>query len=216
MSTNYENSKVHQTRNLTSLIANLFCSAMVLTSVDAISSERKNWNIRTQQDNITVHTRNVENSNIDAFKASTVIGAHYEKVKEVILDYPNYPFWYEDYDSGEVLKQLNQEEFIVRFVIDAPFPFKDRDSVNRVLIQETDNFVKIVLESLSTYAPPTKKHIRMFVSSGHWKLEKQDNQTRVTLEYHADPRIPIPSWISNRYIVQGPAKSLANLRKNLE
>ena len=96
MNTNYENSKVHQTRNLTSLIANLFCSAMVLTSVDGISSERKNWNIRTQQDNITVHTRKIENSNIDAFKASTVIGAHYEKVKEVILDYPNYPYWYED------------------------------------------------------------------------------------------------------------------------
>ena len=111
------------------------------------------------------------------------------------------------------MERPNQEEIIVRFVIDAPFPFRDRDSVNRVLIHETDHFVKIALESLSNFSSPTKKHIRMSVSSGHWKLDKKDNQTRVTLEYHADPKIPVPSWISNRYIVQGPAKSLANLKK---
>ena len=44
---------------------------------------------------------------------------------------------------------------------------------------------------------------------------KKGNQTRVTLEYHADPEIPIPSWVSNRYVVQGPAKSLSNLKKRL-
>ncbi len=60
------------------------------------------------------------------------------------------------------------------------------------------------------------KQIRMTVSSGRWTLEKEDNQTRVTLEYHADPEIPVPSWVSNRYVVQGPAKSLSNLKKRLK
>ena len=213
---NDQNSAVIDDTNITSLVTNLICSLMFLTSMDTLSSERQDWSMRIQENNITVYTRKIDDSNIYAFKATTVIEAHYKKVQEVILDYPNYPFWYEDYNSGEILKKANEEEIIVRFVIDAPFPIKDRDSVNRVLIQETDDFVKIALESLSNFIPPNRKQVRMTVSSGHWKLEKKGNQTPLTLEYHADPQIPIPSWVSNRYVVQGPVKSLTNLKKRLE
>tara|TARA_Y100001934_G_scaffold235787_1_gene286806 strand:- start:117 stop:554 length:438 start_codon:yes stop_codon:yes gene_type:complete len=145
-----------------------------------------------------------------------MISAEYEKVKEVILDYPNYPKWYQDYKAGEILEQTNQDQIVVRFIINAPFPIKDRDSVNRVSVQQTDEHIKITLESAPTFIPHNNKQIRMTISSGRWTLEKEDNQTRVTLEYHADPEIPVPSWVSNRYVVQGPAKSLSNLKKRLK
>ena len=118
-------------------------------------------------------------------------------------------------DVYKILEQLNENEIIVRFVINAPFPIKDRDSVNRVFVQQTDKDIKITLESTPKFIPHNNKQIRMTVSSGKWTLEKKGNQTRVTLEYHADPEIPIPSWVSNRYVVQGPATSLSNLKKRL-
>tara|TARA_B100000131_G_C17993127_1_gene563385 strand:- start:585 stop:1022 length:438 start_codon:yes stop_codon:yes gene_type:complete len=145
-----------------------------------------------------------------------MISAEYEKVKEVILDYPNYPKWYQDYKAGEILEQTHQDEIVVRFIINAPFPIKDRDSVNRVYVRQTDEHIEVTLESAPTFIPHNKKQIRMTISSGRWTLEKEDNQTRVTLEYHADPEIPVPSWVSNRYVVQGPAKSLSNLKKRLQ
>ena len=203
-------------KKTTDLAANLVCFSLLLFSTNIISSEKEDWTLKIQQDGITVYIKKVAGSRIDAFKATTMISAEYEKVKEVILDYPNYPKWYQDYKTGEILEQLNQDKIIVRFVIDAPFPIKDRDSVNRVSVQQTDEHIKVTLESAPTFIPHNNKQIRMTVSSGRWTLEKEDNQTRVTLEYHADPEIPIPSWVSNRYIVQGPAKSLSNLKKRLK
>ena len=197
------------------LALNLLCFSLLLFSTNTTSSEKENWTLRIQQDDVTVYTKKVADSQIDAFKATTLINAAYEKVKQIVLDYPNYPKWYQDYKSGEILEQLNQGEIIVRFVINAPFPIKDRDSVNRVIVQETDERITITLESTPTFIPHNNKQIRMAVSSGHWTLAKEGNQTRVTLEYHADPEIPIPSWVSNRYVVQGPAKSLSNLKKRL-
>ena len=197
------------------LALNLLCFSLLLFSTNITSSEKENWTLRIQQDDVTVYTKKVADSQIDAFKATTLINAAYEKVKQIVLDYPNYPKWYQDYKSGEILEQLNQGEIIVRFVINAPFPIKDRDSVNRVFVQETDERITITLESTPTFIPHNNKQIRMAVSSGKWTLGKEGNQTRVTLEYHADPEIPIPSWVSNRYVVQGPAKSLSNLKKRL-
>ena len=197
------------------LVLNLLCFSLLLFSTNITSSEKEDWTLRIQQDNVTVYTKKVGDSQIDAFKATTLVNAAYEKVKQIVLDYPNYPKWYQDYKSGEILEQLNQDEIIVHFVINAPFPIKDRDSVNRVFVQETDERITITLESKPTFIPHNNKQTRMAVSSGQWTLGKEGNQTRVTLEYHADPEIPIPSWVSNRYVVQGPVKSLSNLRKHL-
>ena len=198
------------------LTVNLICLTLFLSSTNIIASEKEEWTLKIQQDGIAVYTKKVAGSRIDAFKATTMISAEYEKVKEVILDYPNYPKWYQDYKSGEILEQTNQDQIVVRFIINAPFPIKDRDSVNRVSVQQTDEQIKVILESAPTFVPHNNKQIRMTVSSGRWTLEKEDNQTRVTLEYHADPEIPVPSWVSNRYVVQGPAKSLSNLKKRLQ
>ena len=202
-------------KKTTDLAVNLICFSLLLFSTNIISSEKEDWNLKIQQDGVTVYTKKVADSRIDAFKATTLVNAAYEKVKQIVLDYPNYPKWYQDYKSGEILEQLNQDEIIVHFVINAPFPIKDRDSVNRVFVQETEERITITLESKPTFIPHNNKQTRMAVSSGQWTLGKEGNQTRVTLEYHADPEIPIPSWVSNRYVVQGPVKSLSNLRKHL-
>ena len=198
------------------LTVNLICLTLFLSSTNIIASEKEEWTLKIQQDGIAVYTKKVAGSRIDAFKATTMISAEYEKVKEVILDYTNYPKWYQDYKAGEILEQTNQDEIVVRFIINAPFPIKDRDSVNRVYVRQTDEHIEVILESAPTFIPHNKKQIRMTISSGRWTLEKEDNQTRVTLEYHADPEIPVPSWVSNRYVVQGPAKSLSNLKKRLQ
>jgi len=198
------------------LVIHLIYFLLFLSCGNAVASEQENWNLSIQQDGIEVYTKKVPGSRIDAFKATTIISAEYDRVKEVILDYPNYPKWYQDYKKGEILEQSSPEKIVVRFVIDAPFPIKDRDSVNRVSVQQTDEHVKVTLESAPTFIPHNNKQIRMNVSSGRWTLEKNGNQTRVTIEYHADPQIPVPSWLSNRYVVQGPAKSLSNLKKRLQ
>ena len=198
------------------LAIHLIYFLLFLSFGNLIASEQEDWSLSIQQDGIEVYTKKVAGSRFDAFKATTMISAEYERVKEVILDYPNYPKWYQDYKKGEILERLSQDKIVVHSIIDAPFPIKDRDSVNRVSVQQTDEHIKVTLESAPTFIPHNNKQIRMTVSSGRWTLEKVGNQTRVTIEYHADPEIPVPSWLSKRYVVQGPAKSLSNLKKRLQ
>ena len=73
------------------LTVNLICLTLFLSSTNIIASEKEEWTLKIQQDGIAVYTKKVAGSRIDAFKATTMISAEYEKVKEVILDYPNYP-----------------------------------------------------------------------------------------------------------------------------
>ena len=194
------------------LIAVLICSVPSLTYAE---NEQK-WTLRVEKDGVSVFTQKVKGSQIARFKATTVVEADYEAVKEVILDYPNYPAWYENYKSGTILSDQKSAELIVKFIINAPFPIKDRDSVNQVFINQMDNFITIRLESRPHLVAQTKGQVRMSISSGEWKLIKTGNQTEVSLTYHADPEIPMPSWIANRYVVQGPANSLLNLKKRIE
>ena len=199
-------------------ILNLF-TALIICSLALVTyaKEEQKWTQRVEKDGVRVFTQKVKGSSIARFKATTIIEADYEAVKEVVLDYPNYPLWYENYKSGTILLSDQENgELIVKFIINAPFPIKDRDSVNQVFINQMDNFITIRLESRPNLAPQTKGQVRMSVSSGEWKLIKTGNQTEVSLTYHADPEIPMPSWIANRYVVQGPANSLLNLKKRIE
>jgi hypothetical protein len=195
-----------------SFIALILCVSALFTH--AIEEER--WKLRAQNNGVDVSTQKVNGSSIDRFKATAIIEADYEAVKEFILDYPNYPLWYENYKSGNILKRQDNGELLVRFIINAPFPIKDRDSVNQVFIKQNEERITIRLESQPNLIAKTKGLVRMSISSGEWKLVKAGNQTKVSLIYHADPEIPIPSWIANRYLVQGPLNSLLNLKKRIE
>lgn len=194
------------------LIAFILCSFSLL----AHTKEEEPWTLRLQKNGVNVSTQQVKGSSIDRFKATAVIEADYETVKDFILDYPNYPQWYENYKSGSILKRQGGGELLVRFIIKTPFPIKDRESVNQVFIKQNNKSITIRLESQPNLIAQSKGLVRMSISSGEWKLVKAGNRTKVSLIYHADPEIPIPSWIANRYVVQGPANSLLNLKKRIE
>lgn len=203
-------------------IGNVFkMTLMILTALCFFSSftyaaDSSRWELRINENEVSVYTQQVEGSSIARFKAETLIDADYEEVKQAILDYPSYPLWYENYKSGRIVELQDNETLLVRFVINAPFPIKDRDSVNQVYVEQTDDFIKVRLESRPNMMPHSKKHVRMSVSSGLWELVKTGDQTKVTLIYHADPEIPMPAWIANRYVIAGPANSLRNLKKRIE
>jgi len=124
-------------------IALILCVSALFTH--AIEEER--WKLRAQNNGVDVSTQKVNGSSIDRFKATAIIEADYEAVKEFILDYPNYPLWYENYKSGNILKRKDNGELLVRFIINAPFPIKDRDSVNQVFIKQNEERITIRLES---------------------------------------------------------------------
>lgn len=205
-----------QALSLNVLIGALIVCFFIVIPTKTFPVQQEDWELSIEKEGVTVHTRTTLNSLIKEFKATTSISADFEKVRDVILDYPNYPLWYENYKSGEIIQRGENGELFVHFIINAPFPVKDRDSVNRVVIRDSADRISITLTSEPNIMKRRRGLIRMTQSSGHWLLTKKEFETEVTLVYHADPKIPIPAWVANRYVVDGPANSLLNLKRLAE
>jgi hypothetical protein len=175
------------------------------------------WHFHKQEHGVSVYTKPILQSSVDAFKAQVTLNAKLEHIRNTILDYSEYPTWYENYSYGEIITRISASEFIVRFVIDVPFPFQDRDSVNRVVVKESNDQLLIILTSEPDILGSKNDYVRMRVSSGQWVLRQAPNdQIDIELTYHADPELPVPGWLANRFLIDGPIQSLINLRNLVE
>jgi len=175
------------------------------------------WHFHKQEHGVSVYTKPILHSSLDAFKAQVTLDAKLEHIRNTILDYSEYPTWYENYSYGEIIARVSANEFIVRFVIDVPFPFRDRDSVNRVVVKDSNDRLQIVLTSEPDILASKNDYVRMRVSSGQWVLRQApNNQIDIELTYHADPELPVPGWLANRFLIDGPIQSLINLRNLVE
>ena len=175
------------------------------------------WHFHKKDDGVSVYTKPILQSSLDAFKAQVTLNAKLEHIRNTILDYAEYTKWYENYSYGEIIARVSASEFIVRFVIDVPFPFQDRESVNRVVVKESNDRLVIILTSEPDILGSKNDYVRMRVSAGQWVLRQApDDQIDIELTYHADPELPVPGWLANRFLIDGPIQSLINLRNLVE
>tara|TARA_B100000029_G_C17161326_1_gene809781 strand:+ start:58 stop:639 length:582 start_codon:yes stop_codon:yes gene_type:complete len=175
------------------------------------------WHFHKKEHGVSVYTKPILQSSLDAFKAQVTLNAQLEHIRNTILDYSEYPTWYVNYSYGEIITCISATEIIVRFVIDVPFPFQDRDSVNRVVVKESNDRLLITLTSEPDILGSKNDHVRMRVSWGQWVLRQApDDQIDIELTYHADPELPVPGWLANRFLIDGPIQSLINLRNLVE
>ena len=171
------------------------------------------WHFHKQEQGVSVYTKPILHSSLDTFKAQVTLDAKLEDIRNTILNYSEYPTWYENYSYGEIIARVSASEFSVRFVIDVPFPFQDRESVNRVVVKESNDRLVIILTSEPDILGSKNDYVRMRVSAGQWVLRQApNNQIHVELTYHADPELPVPGWLANRFLIDGPIQSLINLR----
>ena len=75
---------------------------------------------------------------------------------------------------------------------------------------------RVVLASEPNHIPLTRGLVRMQIAKGSWLLTPLPEGTKIVHTYHGDPMIRVPAWLVNRFVVDGPINTLANLRKRVE
>ena len=193
------------------LFSLLFCASWI--QAEDIQPQ---WQAAKNKDGVAVFTALMADSRFPAFKAVTVIDAKLDSILMEIVDYTAYPQWYDNVKETELIEMPESGEAIIHITINAPFPFANRDVVNQVSIDNQKDTILITLVSLPERIAAKGRLVRMSVASGSWLLESKPEGTRVTLTYYADPKISVPSWIMKRYVVEGPIKTLTNLRQRVE
>jgi len=179
-------------------------------SINTGTSQTSAWEIRKQEDGITVYTRSVEGFDINELKAEMTIDAPIDKIVSILLDIPNYPKWAYSYSEAKILKREGDMS-IIYIVMDIPWPMADRDNVVKMVKFEKGDTVTIKSKSIPDYIEIKDNITRIPYHAGSWTLIKKGEKTEAILKTHALPGGEAPDWIINMFLTDGPYESLKAL-----
>jgi len=179
---------------------------------------QKDWELAKEKDGIQVFTRTPEGSQVREFKANTVVNADVKSLENVMFDVDSYVDWQSNTSESMKFEVVSDTEEYLYIVTDVPWPMKDRDLVLHSLKQRSpDGKVSITLLSAPEKLATTTKAIRMAEAAGKWVFTPLgDGKTEIFYTFYGDPAGSIPNWVINMFIVDGPYKTLTNLKQLVE
>ncbi len=177
------------------------------------------WKLSKNKKGIAIYTRKTKKSNLKMFKVITEFDESIEHIVEVLQDVDNYNKWSENLKYSRLLEKIDTNTIIIYSVLDMPWPFDNRDVVNKSTTywSASKDTAIITIRCLQDYLPEKKGIIRIPHADGSWKLYKIDDQHfKVEYTFMADPGGSIPGWVVNIFIVDGPYKTVNNLKDYLK
>ncbi len=173
------------------------------------------WNLSKNKKDILIYTRSMDNSKLKMFKLFAVIDISIEHMVDVLQDIENYHNWSVNLKHTELLEQINENDQLIYTVLKMPWPFDNRDVINRSYTywSESRDTATLVISCLPDYLPEEEGIVRMPQAEGEWHLIKLDkNKVKIEYTFSADPGGSIPEWVVNLFIVDGPYKTINNLK----
>ena len=176
--------------------------------------QENDWLLKKENEDITVYTRSVENTNIKEFKASTTLSSSSETIFKIILDVENYPKWIEDVEYAEKIYHRDSQ-IGMYYQLKLPWPINDRDITLISKYEKLeDNSTHFKLGYNSELKEVDEDFIRITKIDGEWLIKPIDQETcEVTYRFLADPEGFLPAWVINLFIVDGPFKTMQNLEE---
>jgi len=174
-------------------------------------TSKETWKLKKNENNIKIYTKDLDNSKIKAYKATTTLNHSITKIKTLLMDPDKFTKWV---DRNSYTKSFEPGENYVFYhsIFTAPFPVQDRDVVIKAEYKKTENGA--IIEHTSAYdkKPVLENTIRVKDTYGKWELIKvSDNQTKIIYLGYSDPSGSIPAWLINSFLIDGPFNSISNL-----
>ena len=183
------------------------------------TNSTEGWKLAKDKQDIQIYTHQMANSNLKEFKAHTFIKTSVEKVIVTLQDVDNFYKWMVHVKNSKLLKKISEDESYVYTEAKLPWPFSNRDIINHINVywSEEKDTATLVIKGIPDYIPEKEGIVRMHTSEGVWNISKANNDfVNIEYKYSGDPGGSIPSWVVNMFIVDGPYKTLINMREYLE
>lgn len=166
--------------------------------------------------------KEVPGSDVLAYKGEAEINAPTAKVMSVLKDTERRHEWAYRIEEARVVQELSPTERIEYVHASAPWPVKDRDFVYHLQISYLEGpHKRIHVNIRSTDKGDVKQEdgrIRAEIYSGSFDLVPVagGTRTRISAEFHADPKGKVPKWLVNLVQKSAPRKSISNLMKQVK
>ncbi|PVZ66384.1 hypothetical protein [Pelagibaculum spongiae] len=192
-------------------------------SVQAEEKEQGSWQLRKQQDGITVFVRGTEKvGGLKEFKGIALMKARMETVAELMRDIPAATQWMADTEVADVIHATDDYNYRVHNVTSMPWPVSDREMVVDISVEMNYPKGRADIHMNALDPAPYSDLLdgdRVYMDSSHvvYTLQYIDREhTQVT--YFASLNIggSVPAYLGNLVIVDIPFTTLGNMRKMLK
>jgi hypothetical protein len=194
----------------------IMAAAFALFAQNAAAEEHP-WQLRKNQDGITVYVRPVDGSPILEYKATVNVKVPIEKAVAYYEDPTGAVRWFHQCSESRLLESRSDADKIMYMALDMPWPVSNRDAVYlRARTPGENAGVQFAISAVTDVLPPQPDKVRMPYLKGVWRFTPlPDGGTEIYVQQHADAGGHIPAAIVNRLVVDIPFNSLKNFRKRV-
>lgn len=174
------------------------------------------WKFEKEENEITIHTRSVENLLIKEFKASLKMKTTVRHLVDLYFNVSRCSEWRPGCDTSRLLEKVNETTFNIYMAFDNPWPIDDRDYViqNKLTRNPDSGEVVITFQDLKKALPEQDCCLRMNRVEGMWTFTPtDDHHVVVTFQSLADPGGSLPTSVIEGIPTKLPYATLVNMNK---
>jgi ribosome-associated toxin RatA of RatAB toxin-antitoxin module len=194
----------------------LFLAFLSLSSFrHYIPQDSSDWVYEREKKGIKIFTKKGKWGRLRDSKAMMTVAATPEQMLRVLTDVDGYKTWMPRCKKSRLLARLNDNEFIMHLVFNAPWPVKNRDCVVRVKVEKDAKTGVILVTETSEpkYLKEDDDAVRIQQLISYWKLIPTDGGTEIINEYASNPGGNLPDWLTNTQSVDNPLATFENLQE---
>jgi len=173
-----------------------------------------NWAFRVEHKGIKIFSSKMRGSDIHGFKGETELQVSMKRLISLFHDMASYNRWVHQLADMHVLEKTDTIEYVVRQVINTPWPLQKREIIMRTrLASAGDNAIALTMTGEPDYIPHNPLYQRVRHATGLWVFTPASpGRVHVTFAMHIDPGRDVPPPVSNAGMFEVPFYSMNNLR----
>ena len=195
--------------------------SLIVIILPVISVADGDWTFIAEEDGVALYAREISGHPEAEYKGICVVDRPLEVVGSILSDIASYPKWFFKCIEAKKIPVENSSElhFFLYVVIDAPWPFYDRDVVYKTEINIDYALEKVVIHSTALkepLVPLRSQYVRITDSEHQWILERiSADRTRITFINRTNAGGSFANYLSDPGIRDTTVQTLKNL-KNFE
>lgn len=196
--------------NNVSLLIILLCSSVA-------SSQDSDWSLVTQDEDIIVSTRLVDDNPIKEVKIYAVFNAEADKILSSLNNVEGYTKWVYKCARSYKVKESGSTDYYYYSETDMPGLFSNRDLVVHSRQFEDQGIIYSVSTCENNLVDEIENNVRIKNFNSEWRINPiNKNTTEIEYYVSVNPGGYLPAWLVNLGVSSGPLRTIKNLKNLVE
>lgn len=182
--------------------------------MDVATALEGNWEFRVEHKGIRVFSSKMSGSPVLGFKAEAEFEVSFRKLVSLFHDFGSYNRWVHQLSEMEVLESNDELEYVVRQVINTPWPMPKREMLVRTNLHVSEaGAIALTMKGVPDYLPLRPDMHRVRETRGVWVfMPLEGGRVHITFVMHMNPGSDVPPALSNVALFEVPYHSLQKMR----